>query len=377
MLKLKMFAFISFLLVLSACSNDITKVEESVEAAVNVQEKAPLEELKPIPTPEKYEGDLELPINGATGYTSVNLNLKTSPNINSETTETLTAGTAFQIVKEEGNWWFIKYASSEGWVDSTYCFINLPDVIPSIVYDNTNTYSSKFVSSGKAIPGITGQALYGGKTFNERLGKEEFIVPVLYSMSKKISLAQKEALANGNTLVIYEGYRPYSVQKAVVGALTKEANVDIEVMAGINTAPWSTGWFIARNISNHQMGYAIDVTLAKVDSKEDVAIGEYLVTDVTDYTEYTMPTSIHELSLASITFTKPVPSSSPTAWKNAKLADTMNDPAITLQTYLTNAGLTPLASEWWHFNDLDAMNATKQKPSSGGYILTECLSVRP
>ncbi|WP_099354817.1 M15 family metallopeptidase [Fredinandcohnia onubensis] len=379
MSRFKILAFISFLLVLAACSNvtEEATVEESVEAVANVQETVPLEELEPIPTPEKYEGDLELPINGATGYTSVDLNLKTSPNQDSETIETLNAGTAFTIIKEEGNWWFVKDPTSEGWIDSTYCFINLPDVIPSIVYDSSNTYSSKFVSSGIEIPGITGQALYEGNIFNERLGKEEFIVPVLYSMSKKIHLAQQEALANGDTLVIYEGYRPYSVQKAVVDALTSVAYEDMAVMAGINTAPWSTGWFIARNISNHQMGYAIDVTLAKVESKEEVAIGEYLVTDITDYTEYTMPTPIHELSLASITFTKPVPSSSPTAWKNAVLADTMNESATTLQTYLTNAGLTPLASEWWHFNDLDAMNQTKQNPSDGGYLLSEILSVSP
>ncbi|MEH7236440.1 M15 family metallopeptidase [Bacillus sp. JJ1562] len=376
-MKKVIIALISLVFVLTACSS--TVVEEPIveETLAPVQVSDPLEELEPIPTPVKYEGDLELPVNGATGYASIGLNLKTSPNKDSETVETLEAGTAFTIVEEEGNWWFIKSAFSEGWVDNTYCFINLPDVIPSIVYDNSNTYSSEFVSSGKSIPGISGQALYEGKTFNERLGKEEFIVPVLYSMSQKIFHAQQEALANGNTLVIYEGYRPYSTQKAVVEALTNLANVDIDVMAGINTNPWSTNWFIATNVSNHQMGYAIDVTLAKIDSKEEVAIGEFLVADITDYTEYTMPTPIHELSLASITFTKPVPSSSPTAWKNAKLADTMNESAITLQKYLTKAGLTPLASEWWHFNDLDAMNAIKQQPSDGGYELTECLSVSP
>ncbi|MEH7222973.1 M15 family metallopeptidase [Bacillus sp. JJ1566] len=379
-MKKVIIALISLVFVLTACSSSVVGepiVEEAKEAFVPVQEPAPLEELEPIPTPVNYKGDLELPIDGATGYASIDLNLKTSPAKDSETVEMLKAGTAFTILKEEGNWWFIQNAFTVGWVDNTYCFINLPDVIPSIVYDNSNTYSSKFVSSGAAIPGITGQALYEGKPFNERLGKEEFIVPVLYSMSKKIYLAQQEALANGNTLVIYEGYRPYSTQKAVVEALTNLANVDIDVMAGINTTPWSTNWFIATSVSNHQMGYAIDVTLAKINSEEEVAIGEYLVDEITDYTEYTMPTPIHELSLASITFTKPVPSTSPTAWKTARLADSMNESAITLQTYLTNAGLTPLASEWWHFNDLDAMNATKEHPSDGEYLLTESLSVTP
>ncbi|WP_449539657.1 M15 family metallopeptidase [Ferdinandcohnia sp. Marseille-Q9671] len=380
--KINMFVFISFVLILTACSHseNQSKVEEVVETEetmATIKEQDPLQELNPIPAPIHYEGELELPVYGATGYASVKLNVKTSPNSNSETIEILEAGTGFQIIEEEGKWWFVQNDFSEGWVDSTYCLINLPDVIPSIIYDSSNTYASKFVSSGKVIPAITDQALYEGRTFNERLGKEEFIVPVLYSMSKKISLAQKEALANGDSLIIYEGYRPYSVQQAVVDALTTLANDDMAVMAGINTYPWSTGWFIARNVSNHQMGYAIDVSLAKVDSKEDIAIGDYFAIEITDYTEYTMPTPIHELSLASITFTTPVPSSSPTAWKEAELAETMNESAIILQSYLTGAGLTPLASEWWHFNDLDAMNATKQNPSDGSYLLVECLSASP
>ncbi|MFT4416675.1 M15 family metallopeptidase [Fredinandcohnia humi] len=381
--SIKLIAFISLLLILTACVNNTevvtegTIVKEAEETLANIEEVDPLEELEPIPTPLPYEGNLELPVMGATGYTSIDLNVKASPNINSDSMEVLKAGTAFQIIREEGDWWFIQNATSEGWVLSKYCLINLPDVIPSIIYDNSNAYSSKFLSSGTAIPEITGQALYEGKTFNNRLGKEEFIVPVLYAMSKKIFLAQKEALADGNSLIIYEGYRPYTVQKAVVDALTNLANDDSTVMAGINTYPWSTGWFIARNISNHQRGYAIDVSLAKIQSNQEVAIGEYLGIEITDYTEYTMPTAIHELSMAAITFTKPVPSTSQTAWKDAVLADTMNESAIKLQTYLTNSGLTPLASEWWHFNDLDAMSETKQNPSDGNYVLVECLSVSP
>lgn len=384
----KIILLISLAIILTACTNNFNKdrieepektgqTEKTEKANTVIKEVEPPAEEKQPPISLLFEGDLELPVNGATGYASVKMNVKASPTLDSETTKILNAGTAFQIVKEEGDWWFIHNDTSEGWVQSKYCFINLPDVIPSIIYDNTNTYSSKFVSSGKTIPGITGQALYKGKTFNNRLEKEEFIVPVLYSMSNKISLAQKKALAEGNSLIIYEGYRPYSVQKAIVEALTTLANIDFEVMAGINTYPWSTGWFIARNISNHQMGYAIDVSLAKVNLKKEITIGDYKGTEITDYTEYTMPTPIHELSMTSATFTAPVPSASPTAWKDAVLADTMNDSAIKLQAYLTNAGLTPLASEWWHFNDLEAMNETKQNPSDGSYTVVESFSVSP
>ncbi|HRL00052.1 MAG TPA: hypothetical protein PK486_06510, partial [Trichococcus flocculiformis] len=276
-----------------------------------------------------------------------------------------------------GDWWYVRTATESGWVQHLYCFINLPDVVPSIIYDNTNTYASKFASSGKTIPGITGEALYDGKAYNMRLGKVSDIVPVLYSMSKKIHLAQQAALEEGNTLVIYEGYRPFFAQKLTVDALTTLAAADPEVMAGINTHPWDTNWFIATSISNHQMGYAIDVTLAKITEQQEFVIGDYTATAVTGYTEYTMPTTIHELSMASATFTGPVKSSSPTAWLQANLADTMNEAAILLQRYCTDAGLTPLASEWWHFNDLDARFATEDNSSKGEYLLDATMSEAP
>lgn len=377
-------------MVLSACSgsDEQTETEESKSASANsaVKEAASSETSKEEdtavvqpeePEPLVYEGSLELPVNGATGYASVRMDLKAAADAGSETISALEAGTAFEVVEEVGDWWYVQTETESGWVQHLYCFISLPDVIPSIIYDNTNTYASKFVSSGKAIPGITGVALYDGKAYNMRLGKESDIVPVLYSMSKKIYLAQQAALAEGNTLVIYEGYRPYSAQKMTVDALTNLAVSDPEVMAGINTHPWDTNWFIATSVSNHQMGYAIDVTLAKITEQQEIVIGDYAATAITGYTEYTMPTTIHELSMASATFTGPVKSSSPTAWLQATLADTMNEAAILLQRYCTDAGLTPLASEWWHFNDLDARFSTEGNSSKGEYLLDATMSEAP
>ena len=371
-------------MVLSACSgsNEQTETNESKTASSSSTAEAGTSEEAAVVRPEEsepllYEGDLELPVNGATGYASVLMDLKATADAGSETISELEAGTAFEVLEEVGDWWYVRTATESGWVQHLYCFINLPDVVPSIIYDNTNTYASKFVSSGKTIPGITGEALYDGKAYNMRLGKVSDIVPVLYSMSKKIHLAQQAALEEGNTLVIYEGYRPFFAQKLTVDALTTLAAADPEVMAGINTHPWDTNWFIATSISNHQMGYAIDVTLAKITEQQEFVIGDYTATAVTGYTEYTMPTTIHELSMASATFTGPVKSSSPTAWLQANLADTMNEAAILLQRYCTDAGLTPLASEWWHFNDLDARFSTEGNSSKGEYLLDATMSEAP
>ena len=371
-------------MVLSACSgsNEQTETNESKTASSSSTAEAGTSEEAAVVRPEEsepllYEGDLELPVNGATGYASVLMDLKATADAGSETISELEAGIAFEVLEEVGDWWYVRTATESGWVQHLYCFINLPDVVPSIIYDNTNTYASKFASSGKTIPGITGEALYDGKAYNMRLGKVSDIEPVLYSMSKKIHLAQQAALEEGNTLVIYEGYRPFFAQKLTVDALTTLAAADPEVMAGINTHPWDTNWFIATSISNHQMGYAIDVTLAKITEQQEFVIGDYTATAVTGYTEYTMPTTIHELSMDSATFTGPVKSSSPTAWLQANLADTMNEAAILLQRYCTDAGLTPLASEWWHFNDLDARFATEDNSSKGEYLLDATMSEAP
>jgi len=299
-------------------------------------------------------GGLELPVIGATGFTAVALRLRESNTTESEILDTLPAGRSFTILEEKDGWWKIEVDSRLGWVNHSYCFINLPDVIPSIVYDNLNAYSSKMVSSGVSIPSVTGEKLYDAYAFNERLSDYEYVVPVLYSMSKKICMAQKEALKDGNTIIIYEGFRPYEVQMAIAQSLADLALENADVNAGISSDPWSIKWFVATDISNHQKGYAIDAGLAKITQTQSYLYGEYIYERVTDFVEYTMPTEIHELSIRAAIFKKPVFSKDPTLWMESELSDTMNENALLLQKYCVKAGLTPLASEWWHFNDLES-----------------------
>lgn len=291
----------------------------------------------------------------------------------------LEPGTAFRILKESGAWWQVLAQGVTGWVEHRYCLINLPDVVPSMIYNDTNAYSSVYVSCGKSIPNITGKALYQAKADNPRLGRREFMMPVLYAMAKNVCQAQQNALAEGNTLVLYEGFRPYDAQTAVAKGLGALAKRDGEVKAGISTSPWSISWFIATGVSNHQRGYAIDVSLAKVTRAHMARIGKYGFVQVDEYEEYTMPTAIHELSMAAATFTAPVDSFSGTAWKRATLAPAMaaNQPALALQRYCTSAKLTPLSSEWWHFNDLAAHSQARAYPSRGDYRIQNCLSAVP
>ena len=301
---------------------------------------APTPTPEPTPTPDPFAGALDV----------------------------LEPGEGFTILSEQGHWWKVEAAAGVGWVDHRYCLINLPDVIPSMLYDAVNSYGAVYVSSGKEIPGVTGESFYPGASYNPRLDREEFMMPMLYAAAKKVCAAQHAALAQGNCLKLYEAFRPRSTQLAVIDGLTALAEEDPEVKAGITTPPWSMTYFINTGYSNHQRGFAVDVGLVKVKQTQVRTTGgrEYLA--VTDYIEYDMPTAIHELSMAAASTLAP---------GSDTLADTMNDPAIALRGYFTGAGMSPLESEWWHFNDWNARNLAKDNLSTGKFEISRCYSRPP
>ena len=304
------------------------------------------------------------------------------------------SGTPFTVLREEGGWWQVAvttdYFTDEeqtqtqrgeitGWLEHKYCLVNLPDVIPSIIYDATNSYSSHFRSCGKVIPEVTGEAFYPSKTYNERLGKMEFMMPVLYSMAFKLCEAQQSALAEGNSLILYEGYRPHEVQTKVLNSLSAMTRTDPEVKEAVTGAPWRISWFISGGYSNHQRGYAVDMGLAKVSETKEYTTGGYRYVRVWNYERYEMPTPIHELSRAAATYTAPVTINSTTAWKNAEMTQAMasNEPALGLQRYCTDAELTPLASEWWHFNDLSTRSQVLDNQGIGDFLISSVRSAAP
>ena len=277
-------------------------------------------------------------------------------------------GVAFVILEENGDWWRVSRGNETGWIEHRSCMINLPDVVPSIIYDDANAYSSRYVSSGREIPGVTGEILCHSLVYNVRLGRQEYVMPILYSAARNVCAAQHRALAEGNCLVVCQAFQSYDAQAAVTGALTQLANVDPEVKAGLTTPPWSMNWFTSAGASGHQRGYALDVSMVKVYGTETRYVGSYPYLYMTNYAQYEMPTAMHELSLAAVSAASPY---------SSQLSGTMNGPATALREYFTASGLTPLASEWWHFDDNAAMRATSANPSDGKFDITECLSCPP
>ena len=299
--------------------------------------------------------DFELPVVGATGYVSVNTYVYSKSDLKGDPSGALTASDAFYITEDLGNVWKISSANGlVGYISNSTCFINLPDIIPSIVYNITNSSKSVFLSSGKDIPDVTGKKLMDFYKYNDRFQKDMYMAFIQYPMAKKIQVAQESALKEGNTLVIYESYRTFAAQMKVADSLKKFAATDDEVEAGLTEKPWALNWFIATGLSTHQKGCAIDVTLASINEFEVFECGEYRYLGVTDYEEYTMQCKIHELSTKAVSLAYPV-NGRDNQWVNVPDNSMMTQGSKTLKKYCTEAGMAPLASEWWHFDDWDAV----------------------
>ena len=339
---------------------------------------------KPIGKPEEkpkpdelVDCDLgfELPIEGSSGYPISTINLKEENKAGSQNIGTIPPGDAFKILSESGNWWKVNYKGKIGWVDNRVCMINLPDIIPSIIYDNTNSYGSRFKSSGYDLKDITYRKLYETYLYNNRLERKEYVMPIIYPMAKKIYAVQKAALKNNEALLIYETFRPYDTQMKVANAVTELMKNNPYVDKGINTNGWSISWFIATSVSGHQQGHSVDLTLVKIDETEAKSMGKYKYMEVIDYTPYSMPTDIHELSIRATKFQYPVWGIN--SWINVPFSSTMTEGAKKLHTYCLNTNLSPLASEWWHFDDFDAkaiMENLGYSSVKGDYFLNGCVS---
>ena len=321
-----------------------------------------------------YNGIFELPINGATGFASRSTRVYLAPDSSSEVIYNLNAGQGFTILGEDGDWWRVQLDNEEGFILHASAFINLPDVLPSIRYDITNAYSSLKRSSEIDIPNVSGYALYDAWAYNPRLGRYEFIVPALYSTAKMVAQVQRAALESNNTVVLFEAFRPHETQRRVVENLSALINVNPTVNQGINTPPWSISWFISTGTSNHQRGTAVDVSLAFVLASETGASGRFAYTYITAFEQRIMPTEMHELSALAASLEEPV---SGHAWQSVFTAHSMTQGSRLLRTYFTNAGFTPIASEWWHFDDREGTAIARRYGLQGDFFIDSIYSIEP
>lgn len=360
-------------------------------------------------------GGFELPVEGTHGLALVNLKLYPD-HAETRASGNLLAGTAFTILQEADDRVLVLLRDgSKAWVNKNDIMVNLPDLIPSMIYKNSNAEGSLMKNLGMPLEGITDRQLYQSKVYNEKLERDEFIMPVQYHMAKKIMHAQQLARERGLTIVLYEGFRPHETQMAVADALQRLAKTNPDTRLSIQKNGFNISYYINTGTSSHQMGSAVDVSLAQVNSWEDrffhgcsvsvpASLTEFsyceIVTDCADGirlssevrygpalpedTANCMPTPMHELSYLSGTFTGPTNTYTAGAWKTAlnsgavKRAEFWTDGAQTLQDIFVEADMEPLASEWWHFNDLAAWSTARKSNAAGKFeVGTQSFSMTP
>ena len=257
-------------------------------------------------------------------------------------------GTAFCVLDMENNLFKVRFENTEGWIDSNYCMINLPEFLGDLCsYDITNSYASIFMVHGYEITGVTGMTVSGYEQI--ALSEKEYLVPLLYPTALKLEEAALAAQQSGCRLKIYDSYRPGVASQSVRDMTevlldqplpeTTYNNIVITDMPQVpegqiltyddlmtNDGQYTINFFIAAYGSRHNYGVALDLTL------EDVETGEELL----------MQSAIHDLSHYAV-LKRNVP--------NADL----------LSKLMRGAGFGTLVSEWWHFQDNEALEALNLK----------------
>lgn len=198
-------------------------------------------------------------------------------------------------------------------LDKKYIVINLCDVMQDeVIYSITNADKSIYHIHGNKIPGVTLEKLYMSMSLNNKL-----FIPLMYKSAEKLFKAEEEFLNKGLTIKIYDTYRPYYVTKYLYNILLNLVDDYYDYLNGeVNDHKYDQTDFLAAHTSTHNYAIALDMTLV----------------DLTTGKELEMQTSIHDLSIYSVT-------------------DYNNKSANILRDVMVNNGFNPLTSEWWHFQD--------------------------
>ena len=286
----------------------------------------------------------------------------------SEVLGTAPKATAYCVLDEENGLFRVRYGEDCGYIDGNYCLINLPEYLGDLcAYDIVNSYEALYMVHDYAITDITGEVVKGYERI--KLGRDSYLVPLLYPVAQRLEKAAMIAQDQGYRLKIYDSFRPGLASEEVRAACVKileelippstfsgepakdmpdvpiqGTESDPNLSGGMDSEGGETepveyltyqylmtdngrmplNNFIAGFGSRHNYGVALDLTLERLGSREEVE----------------MQAAIHDLSHYS------------ELSKN-------NRSANILSSIMLNAGFGGLNSEWWHFQDNEVFNNLK------------------
>ena len=253
-----------------------------------------------------------------------------------------------QIPTADG-WAIIEHDGTTYQVDPVFLLVNLPDVLPQACYDVVYSYASTSNCAGMEIPGVTGQCLNGyseGKQENAYWSHEEFVVPCAYATACKARAVCSELDQQGYRLLVFDAYRPMAAQWQLSDAFQQAyaENPSIAVSLG----EWSTTWYVAQGASGHNYGTDLDVGVCDQDGDPIPMPSSFDAFDESGHLTYA------PMDAGAIT---------PESYRDAVVT---NDACMVMHLAFRNAGFIELASEWWHFSDMQTEADMRAMMGDGG-----------
>ena len=271
---------------------------------------------------------------------------------------TVKAAKALCVLDEQEGLFRVRVKDQEGYIDSNYCLINLPEYLGDLcIYNITNSESSRFMVHEYEIPTITGGVVPGYERVLLRRGQQ--LVPLLYPVAKRLETAAQSAVTQGYRLKIYDAFRPQKATQALYNkvsalqdqllprdtytgySLTDLPQLEDGQQLGYgdlmtNFGRYSLDSLLEASKSRHNRGVALDLTLVEITTGQELK----------------MQTSVHDVS-----------------WYAQVSRNNAN--AKKLATIMKGAGFESLSTEWWHFHDAQAQSSLKPDHQKNG-VTPEC-----
>lgn len=270
----------------------------------------------------------------------------------------VTTGKAYCVLDEKDGMFAIRLNGETAYIDANLCLINLPEYMGDLCsYWITKSFATYSMIHEYYIPEVTDEIAMGYE--NIQLADGTYLVPLLYPAAQKLVTAAHAAREQGYNIKIYDAFRPNIATKNNYELTEKilDMPIPLETHTGVDVTEdlpepvidpetelplityrmvmtdgkYSLSNFLAKGVSSHNYGIALDLTLEKANSGEELQ----------------MQTSIHDLSHHSVVSNNN---------KNAKL----------LAKIMTGAGFGTLSTEWWHFQDNEAKKAYKPSYVANG-----------
>jgi D-alanyl-D-alanine dipeptidase len=290
----------------------------------------------PTPTPEPTPEPTPTPCVKLSDPTS-SLSVRKGPGTNTEKLGSLNDGDPVTILEQGDVWHKISYNGGEAYVFAAY-ITNVPvyyAYVPALTatYDG-KTYISDMVDVRYICPGIKIWLTFASQ--DNVLHKKFYPAGACLlqrSTAEKLKAANDLFMEDGYRIRLYDGYRPYSVTVEFY-----ELVHDGRFVQNPKHGP-----------SNHNRGAAVDITLERIDTGEQIPMYSFMHTfnisslrnlpDITQYEEGTEEYNdiIEEYGTEILKYGK----------RSAKAKRNVDYLTRTMK----KCGFTTINSEWWHFND--------------------------